>query len=361
LKQFDPGPQRAIAEGLSWLRYAQDHSASRDGGVARHFSLTSGWSSSYPETTGYIADTFLLCGQESGAHDLIERARKMLDWLVSIQLEDGAFQGGMVDQLPKLAATFDTGQVLIGLAAGARLDERYRVPMLRAANWLLEAQDVDGCWRKVNTPFAAPGEKVYETHASIGLFRAAIVETNRGYFEAATKQVNWALGHQRSNGWFDQCCLTDQKNPLTHTLGYAFRGVIEAYLATHNAKYLDAACRTAEGFLTALDASGRLPGRLDERWQAASDWVCLTGTAQVAECLLLLCGPAKRDDYQRAALQANSFVRRTMMIEGPPEVRGGVKGSLPVDGWYGKWQYLNWACKFMIDANRAELNLDGND
>jgi rhamnogalacturonyl hydrolase YesR len=355
LPQIDPGPQRAIAEGLSWLCYAQDHSASRDNGVARHFSLTSGWSSSYPETTGYIADTLFQCGEETGAQDLNERARKMLDWLVSIQFEDGAFQGGMVDQLPKLPATFDTGQILIGLTAGACLDERYRAPMMRAANWLLETQDADGCWRKINTPFAAPGEKVYETHVSIGLFRAAAVEVNRGYLEAATKQVDWALGQQRSNGWFAQCCLTDQKNPLTHTLGYALRGVVEAYLATRNNKYLDAACRTADGLLTALDSNGRLPGRLDERWQAAADWVCLTGTAQVAESLLLLSDPAKRDDYKRAAKRANSFVRRSMLTEGPPEMRGGIKGSFPVDGWYGKWQLLNWACKFMIDANRAEL------
>ena len=39
----------------------------------------------------------------------------------------------------------------------------------------------------------------------------------------------------------------------------------------------------------------------------------------------------------------------------PTEIRGGVKGSQPINGDYGKWQYLNWACKFTIDANRAEL------
>jgi hypothetical protein len=56
-------------------------------------------------------------------------------------------------------------------------------------------------------------------------------------------------------------------------------------------------------------------------------------------------------------MAANSYVRRSLDTSGPPEVRGAVKGSFPIDGWYGKWQYLNWACKFMIDANRAELRL----
>jgi hypothetical protein len=352
---FDPGPERAIAEGISWLCYAQDHSASRDGGVARHFSVIDGWASSYPETTGYIADTLIGCGEESGDQNIIERSRRMLDWLVSIQFPDGAFQGGMIDQMPRLPATFDTGQILIGLVAGARIEGRYREPMLRAANWLISTQDQDGCWRQHETSFAAHGEKVYETHVAIGLFRAESLEPNRGYLEGAKAQVDWALGHQRSNGWFAHCCLTDAWNPLTHTLGYALRGVVEAYLATHENKYLEAACRTADGLLQAFEPDGRLSGRLTDQWQPAADWVCLTGISQIAESLLLLSSPAERDDYKRAAKTANAFVRRTMVTEGARDVRGGVKGSFPIDGWYGKWQYLNWACKFMIDANRAEL------
>ncbi len=352
---FDPGPGRAIEEGLVWLCHAQDRSRSRDGGVARHFSLIDGWASSYPETTGYIADTFITHGSETGDRRLLERGCQMLDWLVSIQLADGAFQGGTVDQKTPVPATFDTGQVLIGLAGGVRFDERYRKPMIRAADWLLRGQDPDGCWRKYETPFAAPGEKVYETHAAIGLFRAAVLEPRCGYAEAARAQVKWALGHQSPNGWFQSCCLIDPENPLTHTLGYALRGVVEAYLWTRDEEFLAAACRAAEGVTSALGRDGRLPGRLTPQWKAAADWVCLTGTSQLAESLLLLFDATKRDDFRRAACSANAFVRRTIATRGPSGIRGGVKGSFPIDACYGRWQFLNWACKFMIDASRAEL------
>ena len=152
LSDFDPGAQRAIAEGLSWLGYAQDRTASHDAGVARHFSLIDGWASSYPETTGYIAETLIAVGEERTDQALIRRAQRMLDWLVSIQFPDGAFQGGMVDQTPRVHATFDTGQILIGLVAGTRIDERYRTSMTRAADWLVDTQDPDGCWRKYDTP-----------------------------------------------------------------------------------------------------------------------------------------------------------------------------------------------------------------
>jgi hypothetical protein len=263
----------------------------------------------------------------------------------------------MVNQTPRVPVTFNTGQILIGLAAGASLDERYREPMRKAADWLVATQDADGCWRKHPTPFAAPGEKTYETHVSLGLFRAAVVEPARGYLEAALKQVDWALTNQAENGWLSKCCLSDPVHPLTHTLGYALRGIIEAYLASKHDRYLQAARLASDGLLRALRPNGKLPGRLDAEWQPTADWVCLTGASQIAESWLLLYQVTGRAKYKRAALLANAFVRRTISLDGPPEIRGAVKGSFPVDGQYGRWQYLNWASKFTIDANRAELAL----
>ena len=95
----------------------------------------------------------------------------------------------------------------------------YREPMQRAADWLLETQDPDGCWRRHPTPFANPGEKAYETHVSWGLFEAERIAPQRGYADAALANVRWALGNQRENGWPDKCCLRDPARPLTHTIG----------------------------------------------------------------------------------------------------------------------------------------------
>ena len=353
----DPGPARVIEECVRWLGRAQDHSLSQDGGVARHYSLIDGWSPSYPETTGYIIPTLLNYGSETDRKESIDRARRMLDWLVSIQFPEGGFQGGMIHQMPRVPVTFNSGQILIGLASGVALDARYREPMRRCADWMVRTQDADGCWRSHPTPFAARGEKTYETHAALGLMHAATVDKARGYLEAALRQVDWALGHQAENGWIAKCCLSDPESPLTHTLGYALRGIIGAYSASKDKRYLASAGRTADGLMQALDEGGRLPGRLDAQWQPASDWVCLTGTAQIAQCWLLLHKATGREDYRRAGLSANAFVRRTISLNGPPEIRGGVKGSFPVDGGYGQWQYLNWACKFTIDANREEIGL----
>ena len=354
----DPGPKLAIAAGIGWLARAQDFSRTHDGGCARHFSLIDGWSASYPETTGYIVATLIAHGQDNQDAESIQRAQRMLDWLLAIQFPDGGFQGGMIDQLPRVPVTFNTGQILIGLAAGARLQPKYRDAMYKAADWLVASQDPDGCWRRNPTPFAEPGDKTYETHVALGLFHAHDVDPDRGYQSSGLRQVDWALHNQKSNGWLSQCCLSDPERPLTHTLGYALRGIVGAYLSSRDSRYLDAACRTAEGLMTAIRSDGRLPGRLDANWRPAVDWVCLTGACQIAESLLLLFRETGRTGYRDAAKSLNGFVRRTIAYDASPDVTGGVKGSFPIDGHYGRWQYLNWACKFMIDANRAELASD---
>ncbi|MCW5752693.1 MAG: hypothetical protein KIT81_16280 [Alphaproteobacteria bacterium] len=358
LPQNDPGAATAIAAGLEWLCQAQDRSATKDGGAARHYSLLTGWASSYPETSGYIVPTLLREARLSGDPKLEARARRMLDWLVSIQFPEGGFQGGVVDALPRVPVTFNTGQILLGLAAGAaELDRaRYLEPMRKAAQWLVDSQDGDGCWRRHPTPFAKPGEKAYETHVAWGLFEADRVLPGLGFGETGLRQVRWAIACQHPNGWFEKCCLSDAERPLTHTLGYVLRGIIEAYRLMPADDLLMAAIRTADGLLGVLEPDGRLPGRLDKEWRAAAPWVCLTGSVQIAHCWFLLSDITGNAQYREGARLANRYVRRTLVIDGQPEVRGGVKGSFPVDGGYGRFEYLNWACKFMIDANRMELD-----
>lgn len=355
LPSEDPGIEPCVEAGIAWLARAQDHSASHDGGAARHFSVIAGWSPSYPETTGYIVPTLLTYAE--WRHDDATRARaiRMLDWLRSLQFSEGGFQGGMIGEQPVVPVVFNTGQILIGLAAGARsFAETYRDSMIRAADWLVSVQDADGCWRRHASPFAKAGEKAYDTHVAWGLFEAARVEPGRRYAEAAMANVRWALSLQRFNGWFDRCCLTDPSQALTHTIGYVLRGVLEAYRYTREAHLLEACRRTADGLLSVLDQNGFLPGRLQADWRPSASWACLTGTAQIAMCWLLLYAETGCHEYLEAASLANRYVRRTVNVDGPPDVRGGVKGSFPIEGTYNAYQYLNWACKFMIDANVLE-------
>ena len=285
LRVSDPGVEAVVEAGIEWLCRAQDCSSPADGGVASHFNLEGGWTSSYPETTGYIAPTISLQAQTTGDDSLRERVRRMLDWLVSIQYESGAFQGRRMGLTPVVPVTFNTGQILIGLAAGVeQCGKRYLEPMRRAAEWLVATQDPDGGWSAFPSAITAPGAKTYEIQIVWGLFDAARVDSDTRYAEAALANIDWALRLQTDNGWFEACDLLDFERPLTHTIGYALRGVLEAYRVCNEAKYLRAARRTADALIGAMDDEGFIPGRLDRLWQETVDSACLTGTAQIACC-----------------------------------------------------------------------------
>jgi len=353
----DPGKAATVVAALDWVVRAQENSASHDGGVARDFSVKKGWATSYPETTGYIIPTLIDGGHYFGNQTYIDSAKKALDWCERIQLESGAFQGGRIEK-EVVPVTFNTGQILIGLAAGVKEFDQYHDAMNRAAQWLVDTMDDDGCWRRFGTPFAEQGEKAYETHVSWGLLEAAKVSGNKEFGDAALKNIRWAITKQHENGWFDDCCLDQPSSPLTHTLGYVVRGILEGYLYSRDETMLQSAMKFAGAISTLIDDEGYLPGRWHKDWTPAVSWVCLTGAVQIAHSLLIIYTETGHDKYLETASKLNEYVRRTVRLEGENEAMiGGIKGSFPIDGLYGRFEYLNWAAKFFIDSNMLEAQI----
>ena len=115
--------------------------------------------------------------------------------------------------------------------------------------------------------------------------------------------------------------------------------------------------RLADGLAGARRGDGALPGRLDAGWQPAASWSCLTGNVQVAWSWYYLFETTGAERYAEAADGAVRMVRETMATGGGPGSSGGVKGSHPIDGDYGRYEYLNWAAKFAIDAFRYQIAL----
>ena len=202
------------------------------------------------------------------------------------------------------------------------------------------------------------GGKTYDTHLSWGLLEAARVDPDQRYAGAALANVRWALRQQKENGWFRKCCISDDPSTsLTQTIGYALRGVIEAYRYSSDASFLEGSLRTANGLIDAMQDDGFLPGQLNEDWRGTTTWACLTGTAQIAHCWLLLYRLTGYPRFRAAGFAANRYVRRTLRTNGAAETRGGVKGSFPIHGNYNSYQYVSWGNKFLIDSSLLELEL----
>ena len=110
----DADKERSIHHGTRWLIHSINRGVNRGSGTYYHHS---GWTSAYPETTGYIIDTLLRYSTESNfpwVREARSAAQEAGQWLLSIQHEDGGWPGGYVHQ-QRPSVVFNTGQILRGL------------------------------------------------------------------------------------------------------------------------------------------------------------------------------------------------------------------------------------------------------
>ncbi len=351
-RQAPLSPEQGLAAAGDWLARAQD--ATPDDGVAANYDVKKKrWAASYPETTGYIIPTLYRYADVSGRAEFNERATRMAAWESAIQLPDGVVQAGTMDAPEAVPTIFNTGQVLFGWASAWEQtgDERFRQSLMRAADWLVTAQEADGAWRRFASPFAAHTLNTYNTRVAFGLARAGRVLDDARYAQAAKANVEWALTQAQDNGWLDNNDLEDNSRPLTHTIAYAIRGILEVGDLTDTPEFVAAAERIARAVAHAQRDDGALPGRLDSRWRPAARWSCLTGNVQMAIIWQRLHNLTGEPEWRVHARRCIDFTRSTQNVRHvDPGRRGGIAGSWPMGGDYMRWRYPNWATKFFMDA-----------
>ena len=348
-----------LLAAVGWLERAQD--AMKDGGVCGRYKLATGWTSSYPETTGYIIPTFLQLRRALNSDRFHDRAQRAIEFLLQLQSPDGAFPGGEVDQNRTEPSPFNTAQIMHGLQAWAveTGDTRCLDALRRAGNWLCNQQDPDGAWRK---HFYGGVETTYSANLTCWLAEAGEFLREERFFEAASKHLNWILKHfDREHNWFDRCGFSQEdhqaRSSFTHTVAYTIWGVLRtAEVLSHDGGQ-KAAAAAAYAALRRLELSRWLPGVLDYRWRGISNYACLTGNCQLALIWLHLYRKSGDPRLLNAAMKALDLVRRTQPMTDPRDgVRGGIAGSSPVWGDYISHAFPNWAAKYFIDACLA-LNL----
>ena len=349
--------RRHLDEAMAWLRRAQD--AGSDRGVAYGVRFGQDFDVSYPETTGYVCQTFVEQEALTGDAELLERAIAMADWEIDIQLADGAVMGGKYNTEPT-PAVFNTGMVLLGWAALIRRtgEERFQRAARNASQWLVDVQEPNGNWIRGNSSFAEGGSTLYNVKAAWGLCEAGSALNERAFVDAAIRNGEYCLSRQRPNGWLPECCLSDPSAPLLHTLAYSMQGLIGIAKLTGRDDMIAGARLLADQQLRIMRPDGFIPGRQREDFSAAVDWCCLTGSAQTSIVwseLYLLTGDER---YRDGVRRVNDYLLAHHDIRNPdPRLRGGVPGSWPVWGDYGRLTILNWATKFLVDALTLEAKI----
>jgi hypothetical protein len=344
-------------EAVEWLTRAQD--ATETGGVARGYSVawnpyfrSRGWQPAYPETTGYIIPSLIEAARVLDRAELGARAIRAADWEIKIQLESGAVQGGVIGE-GRSPAVFNTGQVILGwLAAHAFTQEtRFLEATRRAGKFLVSAQSPDGHWRKGNSRFARGDSTLYNARVAWALAEAGVVLDEPPFREAALHNLRAVARMQASNGWFPDCCLTDPIRPLLHTIAYTIRGLVDGGRALSDPAIQEAGARAARALLGQVRDDGWMSGRFDAGWNGVASWSCLTGEVQMVNNWIRLFLITGDRSWLAPTPRILAFVKSTQnRTSADPGLRGGIKGSWPLDGGYGRYEVLNWATKYFVDA-----------
>lgn len=339
-----------LQDAMRWLCTAQDVTGC--GGVAAYFDLARGaWAPTYPETTGYIIPTFFDYAEFTGDPTYRDRALDMARWLLTLQLPNGAFPlGPLWSHWERKPIVFDTGQIIHGLirAFEETNQSEFIEASCKAGDWLLKVQSPDGSWTNGEYLEVAHAYSARVSWALVRLYEACHEERFR---EGGRLNLEWCRDQQGEDAWFRNASFLPGREPLTHTIAYTIRGLLEGGLLLKDDTMVSAARRAAACLSVLQERDGYLRGTYGPGWRSSVDWSCLTGVVQMAQIwlrLYQLFGDSRDFD---AAVRANIYVMaRQVRRSGVPGVDGGIAGSFPIQGAYQSFQFVNWAAKFFVDS-----------
>jgi uncharacterized protein YyaL (SSP411 family) len=278
----------------------------------------------------------------------------MAEWEVKVQLENGAVRGGIIGQKPT-PAIFNTGQVILGWVRAYEETGRtdFLQAAIRAGEFLLDAQDEDGSWRTNLSDYASARMPfyTYNTRTAWALYLLGTKAGRHDFEKGALANIDFSLGQQLENGWFQNNCLNTPDDPIVHTIAYCTRGILEVAILTQNDKYLNSARIAADAMLERQLDDGSLPGKFNMHWKPTVNWSCLTGNAQTSIIWAKLFQATGDAKYRLGVERINGYLMsRQLMVPDAADLHGGITGSYPIDGGYGPYEICNWAVKFFMDA-----------
>lgn len=314
-----------------------------------------GWSRAYPETTGYIIPTLLQAGERLSDAVHRDRAIRFGQWLLSIQNADGSWNGGLHPAREPKPSVFNTGQVLKGMLALWRRthEQRWLDAAARGTRWLAASMAADGLWK--GGDYRARKTPSYYSHVLWPMLDVAVELGDESVVASVRKGVDGLLARIRPNGAIEGWAFSEGQPAFTHTIAYTIRGLQECGRLLEDPSVGNAMVPALEKLLRRSELkAGRLPGAFDEDWNPSGAFVCLTGNAQVAKCLLIWeQGQPDLRVVSGAARMVDVVCRHQRLRSASSGIRGAVAGSAPLSGPYMRFRYPNWAAKYLCDAIMA--------
>jgi hypothetical protein len=335
---------------LLWLRDSFDATGQR--GSAAYFSRFRhpwrGWSAAYPETTGYIIETFLDYYSLTGEQWLYDYAETATDWVTTLQKPNGALPGLLGEN--GAPSVFNTGMMLFGLVAMYERKPKpiYYETIKKAVDWLVDIMEKDFSWRQA--AYVENFTPTYYTRVVWAVLRANTVLQNAEVQQMMQKALDFYKQKKTEVHSLTDCAFMPKTPAFTHTLAYAQRGFLESGILLNDFEAIDIAKNIALKIKDLYSKDKKIAGTYDEYWQPDFSFVCVTGNCQLA------LNSARLFEHTGEAIFMNLAKDIFSTVEDAPSkiplrgYRGGLAGSQPLWGDYRPFCYPNWAAKFWLDA-----------
>ena len=253
----------------------------------------------YPEVTGYLIPTLYQCGREP-------LARQFATWLASIQNSNGGYEGS-----DSQLYVFDTGQIVRGMLA-ALPDISSLAPHIElACNWIVQQIQPDG---RLPLNYCGDLSEYIHLYVLAPIKQAGVLMEKPEWIEATNQCLNY---------YKEKSDLLDF-NMLSHFYGY----IIEALIEVGEVDLAKKGLAQVERNLWHNGGIPAIPG---------VEWVCSTGSAQLALCWYKV---GKPELGRKALSHLESLQNRS----------GGFYGSYGPGAAYFPDAEISWAVKYFLDV-----------
>lgn len=340
--------RQSLDASINWL----GQTVKRSGGSSAVLWPFGKWSPAYPETTGYIIKTLVDYSTFAEKPESKTLAIELGEWLLDIQEEGGYWCGGTYPYKNQDPSVFNTGQILIGLAELARStgDPKWLEAATKGATWLADNVNDDGQWSVGN--YVENHNPSYYTRVAWPMLEVWELSKENVIRDKAERVLATMASRKKKNGVIAGWGFKPDQPAFTHTIAYTIRGFMEAARIVDNWDRWGTVCQEAIEVVIKKSelSSGQLPGRFSEDWKGNNSYVCLTGNAQLAICLLLYMEQDQDLRILNAACKLVDYVCDSQSRLPLNRFRGAIAGSRPLRGDYMKFRYPNWAAKFHCDS-----------
>ena len=318
-------------------------------GSAAFYHPIKGWSKAYPETTGYIIPTLLELYKKTKENIFLEYAISCSDWLLTLQLKNGSFPGGVGGK--EAPNVFDTGQIIFGLTAIYEFTEekKYLNALKKAVIHLLEILESDGSWKK--EAYIQNYIPSYYTRVIWAVLQADKYLKISDLKSKMKLALIFYLKRINSNCTIQNWAFNSKEKALTHTIAYTIRGFLESSLILEDEKMLAIAERIAEKLLEVVQANEKLAGSYDENWEGDYHFICVPGHFQMSIVFYRLYEITQKELYLKWAFKLFKEGEKAQIMIPFKNIYGGFSGSYPVWGEYQRFKLLNWSMKFYLEAD----------